>query len=235
MFQELEPILAGRSLTLRITDLKSEGRYKVTVQPIQLDTDKDSKKPLLMPCSLEGTAELLDRDFPQQLKAYVAKYQSVEESIETVEAEMDAALAEVKAEAKKKVEEEKKKNASTSSKSAKVPLAGKKKDDAKPEPPKSESPKPTGLFDAADGEDEGNDSADDTSDVVQTVAATPAPVLNPAPTPVTKEPAAPATAASVATPTETNNASTTSKTSTEDDILWEVFNNDGTQNPAVAA
>ena len=137
MFKELTPYLRQRAVLLTITQL-DEDQIRVNVIPKKLKDGENTA--LTTPLSVTGTAEELDRELPATIVQFVSSHLQLKNSLDRAQAEMDAAVKTVQAEARAKAKTPAKKEAPKQDGSiTAVPL---KAEIAKPELPKTAS-----LFD----------------------------------------------------------------------------------------
>jgi len=124
MFAELMPLLHKRSLLLTISLVEGD-TVRATVIPRKASETEDNA--VTIPLAISGTAEELDREFPQQLVEFVGAHLQLQSTLASAKAEMDAAA--------KAAREEKRKKASRPSSAASPGTLA-----AAPTPPKPELP-----------------------------------------------------------------------------------------------
>ncbi len=137
MFKELAPYLRQRAVLLTITHLEEE-EIRVNVIPKKLKDGENTA--LTTPLSVTGTAEELDRELPATIVQFVSSHLQLKNSLDRAQAEMDAAVKTVQAEARAKAKTPAKKEAPK--KDGSITAVALKAEIAKPELPKTAS-----LFD----------------------------------------------------------------------------------------
>lgn len=138
MFKELAPYLRQRAVLLTITHLE-EDQIRVNVIPKKLKDGENTA--LTTPLSVTGTAEELDRELPSTIVQFVSSHLQLKNSLDRAQAEMDAAVKTVQAEARAKAKTPAKKGA-PKQEGPTVAVPVKAAEISKPEPPKTAS-----LFD----------------------------------------------------------------------------------------
>lgn len=156
MFSELLPLLRKRSLLLTLSALDFD-RIRVTVMPKK--TGDDENDAVSTPLVVTGTAEELDRDMANMLVSYTGAHLSLQSTLTSAKAEMEAA-------AKTAREEARKKNGKTTAR-ATTPAATEKtpgtEEGAPVRPPEAKKPGTPSLFAPAES-DEQTDSEGDGED-----------------------------------------------------------------------
>jgi len=99
MFTELMPLLRKRHLLLTISLVESD-TIRVTVVPQKASDTEDNA--LTTPLAITGTAEELDRDFPQQLVEFTVAHIQLQSTLASAKADMEAAAKAAREEARKK-------------------------------------------------------------------------------------------------------------------------------------
>ena len=127
MFTELMPLLRKRRLILTVSLVEGD-TIRATVVPQKASDTEDNA--LTTPLAITGTAEELDRDFPQQLVEFTGAHLQLQTTLASAKADMDAAAKAAREEARKKIS----KPASTSSPTTQAPPA------AAPAPREPEAP-----------------------------------------------------------------------------------------------
>jgi PRTRC genetic system protein E len=112
MFNELEPLLADRTLLLTLSAVPG-GAIRVNVVPKCRNATDTAEKALATPLSVTGTAAELDRDFPAQLTGYVQSILETDSTLNQIREAHKAALKELEAENKKALDAKRKTNTSS--------------------------------------------------------------------------------------------------------------------------
>src|SRR5271166_2558657 len=99
MFTELMPLLRKRRLLLTISLVEGD-TIRATVVPQKASDTADNA--LNIPLAITGTAEELDREFPQQLVEFTGAHLQLQSTLGSAKADMDAAAKAARDEARKK-------------------------------------------------------------------------------------------------------------------------------------
>jgi PRTRC genetic system protein E len=119
MFKELMPIIVDRPLTITVVYLR-DGRIKLCVVPHSQEKDEainkrvgyhkevpkisdQAVKALSTPLAIEGSADELDAELPQQLTSYVEEHVTLQRGIADATQRIHAALNEIEEREKSKV------------------------------------------------------------------------------------------------------------------------------------
>jgi len=131
MFQQLVPLLRGRSVVLTVTSLE-EDQIRVNILPKKLADGENTA--LTTPMSFTGTAAELDAQLPDAIVSFVASHLELKSTLDRAKEEMAAAAKAAQDEARNK--------SKTAKKTAQV-VAPVKKDEETP----AQQPTARGLFD----------------------------------------------------------------------------------------
>ena len=112
MFNELEPLLADRTLLLTLSAVPG-GAIRVNVIPKCRNENDAAEKALATPLSVTGTAAELDRDFPAQLTGYVQSIIETDSTLNQIREVHKAAVKELQAENKKALDAKRRTNTSS--------------------------------------------------------------------------------------------------------------------------
>jgi PRTRC genetic system protein E len=105
MFTELMPLLAERTVLITVAR-ESDTTIRLNVCPKR--TKESDNVALSTPLSFVGTPEELDRDFAQELAAYVDTHRQLGSTLAQAKATMEAAAKAAQEEAKRKADERRK-------------------------------------------------------------------------------------------------------------------------------
>ncbi|HSU60119.1 MAG TPA: PRTRC system protein E [Bryobacteraceae bacterium] len=112
MFNELEPLLADRTLLLTLSAVPG-GAIRVNVIPKCRNENDAAEKALATPLSVTGTAAELERDFPAQLTGYVQSIIETDSTLNQIREVHKAAVKELQAENKKALDAKRRTNTSS--------------------------------------------------------------------------------------------------------------------------
>lgn len=110
MFQEIAPLLSGRSFTLIMTGTPN-GNIRVNFIPKATDKDTETDKPLLTPLTFTGSAQELDEGFAGAIASYTEAYSSMADAVAATKKQMADAKAAADAKAKEEAEAKRNKTA----------------------------------------------------------------------------------------------------------------------------
>jgi PRTRC genetic system protein E len=109
VFTELMPPLKQRVVMITISDV-GEGLLRVNVIPRKLEESADENGALIVPPSITGKAEELDREMPGQLTSFTESVTRTGSNLDELKTQHAAAIKAVEAENKKKIDDKKKGN-----------------------------------------------------------------------------------------------------------------------------
>lgn len=145
MFRELMPLLRNRAVLMTLT-LIEDDKIRVTIVPKKLKEDENAA--LTTPVMITGTTEELEADLGKTLVSYTGSHLQLKNTLQTAQAEMDAAAKAARAsatQAKSKVQLGKKDAPAATAPKGAEPVTAVAS--AKPE-----RAKPASLFDMAAAE-----------------------------------------------------------------------------------
>jgi PRTRC genetic system protein E len=154
MFQEIAPLLSGRSFTLILTGTPN-GNIRVNFIPTAHSKDTEHDKPLLTPLTFTGSAKELDEGFAGAIASYTEAYTSIGDAVAATKKQMADAKAAADAKAKEEADAKKKAKTTTTK-----PAAPAKAAPASPAAP-SLFDTPTTDEPTTDSEDDDNDDAEE--------------------------------------------------------------------------